>query len=128
MRKVILLSICCLIGIILTSCEKDHSYVYDFVLANETDMDLYVSWSIDGNSHFDTIPSSTIQGIQTVRQTLNSNSDLEFSVLNSLYTCNIVSSDSSQVWDVSDLTSYSVNNSDEPFFNLFFETYSFVIK
>jgi hypothetical protein len=128
MRKVILLSICCLIGIILTSCEKDQSYVYDFVLANETDMDLYVSWSIDGNSHFDTIPSSTIQGIQTVRQTLNSNSDLEFSVLNSLYTCNIVSSDSSQVWDVSDLTSYSVNNSNEPFFNLFFETYSFVIK
>ena len=128
MRKVIFLSIFLSIEILLTSCEKDQSYVYDFMLVNETDMDLYVSWSTGGNSHIDTIPSSTISGIQNVRHELNSNSDIEFNVLNSIYSCTVVSSDSSRVWDVSDLTEYSVSNSKEPLMGLFFETYTFVIQ
>lgn len=128
MRKVIILSIFLSIGILLTSCEKGQSYVYDFMLVNETDMDLYVSWSIGGNSYLDTIPSSTISGIPNVRHELNSNSDIEFNVLNSIYTCTVVSSDSSRVWDVSDLTEYSVSNSKEPLMGLFSETYTFVIQ
>jgi hypothetical protein len=128
MRKVILLSIFLLIGILVTSCKKDQSYVYDFVLVNETGKDLYVSWSIDGNSHLDTIPSSTISGIPNVSHGFNSNSDIEFNVLNSMYNCTIVSSDSSRVWDVSDLTEYSVFNSKEPLMGLFFEKYTFAIQ
>ena len=98
------------------------------MLVNETDMDLYVSWSIGGNSYLDTIPSSIISGIPNARHGLNSNSAIEYNVLNSLYSCTIASPDSSRVWDVSDLTEYSVSNSKEPLMGLFFDKYTFVIQ
>jgi hypothetical protein len=129
MKKVTLFTIFLTIGILFTSCEKNNSYTYEFLLVNETTMDLYVKWNIDGSLHFDTIPYSTDPSAQKhVRHQLNSSSEIKLDVLNGMYSCEVVSSDSSKIWNVSDLNSYSLNKSSEPFFNLFFETYSIEIR
>lgn len=91
-------------------------------------MDLFVSWNINGNTHLDTLPSSLNPGLQSVSQELNSNRKIEFDLLNNLYNCKVVSADSSRIWNVSDLTEYSKDQSSEPFFNLFFENYLKVLE
>jgi hypothetical protein len=91
-------------------------------------MDLFVTWNINGKAHLDTLHSSLNPGLQSVNQELNSNREIEFDLLNNLYTCKVVSADSSRIWDVSDLTEYSKDESSEPFFNLFFENYLKVLE
>lgn len=91
-------------------------------------MDLFVSWNINGNIHLDTLPSSLNPGKQRVSQELHSNRKIEFDLLNNLYNCKVVSADSSRIWDVSNLTEYSKDQSSEPFFNLFFENYLKVLE
>ena len=86
-------------------------------------MDLFVTWNINGMTHLDTLPSSLNSGLQSVSQELNSNREIEFDLLNNLYNCKVVSADSSRIWEISDLTDYKKDQSSEPFFNLFFETY-----
>jgi hypothetical protein len=129
MNKGTLSTIFLTIGILFTSCEKNKSYGYEFLLVNETTMDLYVKWNIDGSTHFDTIPFSTDPSAKKyVRHGLNSSSEINLDVLNGMYSCEVVSSDSSKTWNVSDLNAYSLNKSSEPFFNLVFETYSIEIQ
>jgi len=91
-------------------------------------MDLFVTWNINGKAHFDTLPSSINSGLQSVSQELNSNRKIEFDLLNNLYDCKVVSADSSRIWEVSDLTDYTKDQSSEPFFNLFFENYLKVLE
>jgi hypothetical protein len=129
MNKGTLFTIFLTIGILFTSCEKNNSYGYEFFLVNETTLDLYVKWNIDGSPHFDTIPYSADPSARKhVSHEFISSSEINLDVLNGMYTCEVVSSDSSKIWNVSDLNAYSLNKSSEPFFNLFFETYSIEIR
>jgi hypothetical protein len=119
-----------LLGLIflLSSCKKNDSHIYSFNLTNKTETDLFVTWNINGKAHLDTLHSSLNPGLQSVSQELNSNRKIEFDLLNNLYNCKVVSADSSRIWEVSDLTEYSKDESSEPFFNLFFENYLKVLE
>lgn len=128
MNKTPLVSIFLGLIFLLSSCKKNDSHIYSFNLTNKTETDLFVTWNINGKAHLDTLHSSLNPGLQSVSQELNSNRKIEFDLLNNLYNCKVVSADSSRIWEVSDLTEYSKDESSEPFFNLFFENYLKVLE
>ena len=116
MKKYIFLSILTILG--LTSCEKNKTYVYDFSLINYTTNEFYVNWEIQGVIHQDTLQGYTGNGISIVHHSINIKDEMDFDSFKSFYSCQVVSVDSTQSLDVSNLEEYYVRKSSEPFFNL----------
>lgn len=85
---------------------------------NFTSNEFYVTWEIQGVIHQDTLKGYTGNGLSTVHHTINLNDGMDFDSFKSFYSCQVVSSDSTQSLNVSNLEEYNVRKSSEPFFNL----------
>lgn len=116
MKNYFLLALVTILG--LTSCEKNKTYAYNFIVANYTTNEYFVTWEIQGVLHQDTLQAYTGNGKSSVIHSMNLKDGMDFDSFKSLYSCKIVSADSTQGLDISNLEDYSVQKSSEPFFNL----------
>ncbi len=112
----------------LISCENNDIYDYEFQIVNETNQTVYVRWSIDGVNYLDTILIPNSYPIASARRFINRDSKLSIGELNTIYSCIVYSTDSSHVWNLSDLTTYALTTSTDcmaPYNKLYGETYTY---
>ena len=102
-----------LAAVVLASCTKETVYVYDFIVVNETNKTINVTYEWRGQEISETIPPFNQAGISNSRHTVNTEIPMATSEVQSDYLCRAWSTDSSYQADLTDLSNYIYTTSSE---------------
>jgi hypothetical protein len=114
-------------ALIASACTKD-SYNYEFIVANQSNQEIYVKYTWQGQEIMDTAQAYNSTVIYNARHTFSPEQQMTMEQLQSMYSCKVWSADSSYVADLSDLGSYEHMLASEPIMGLVFHSYTFVIQ
>jgi hypothetical protein len=114
-------------ALISSACTKD-SYNYEFIVANQSNQEIYVKYTWQGQEIMDTAQAYNSTVIYNARHTFSPEQQMTMEQLQSMYSCKVWSADSSYVADLSDLGSYEHMLASEPIMGLVFHSYTFVIQ
>jgi len=114
-------------ALISSACTKD-SHNYEFIVANQSNQEIYVKYTWQGQEIMDTAQAYNSTVIYNARHTFSPEQQMTMEQLQSMYSCKVWSADSSYVADLSDLGSYEHMLASEPIMGLVFHSYTFVIQ
>ncbi len=114
-------------ALIASACTKD-SHNYEFIVANQSNQEIYVKYTWQGQEIMDTAQAYNSTVIYNARHTFSPEQQMTMEQLQSMYSCKVWSADSSYVADLSDLGSYEHMLASEPIMGLVFHSYTFVIQ
>jgi len=114
-------------ALIASPCTKD-SHNYEFIVANQSNQEIYVKYTWQGQEIMDTSQAYNSTVIYNARHTFSPEQQMTMEQLQSMYSCKVWSADSSYVADLSDLGSYEHMLASEPIMGLVFHSYTFVIQ
>ena len=114
-------------ALITSACTKD-SHNYEFIVANQSNQEIYVKYTWQGQEIMDTAQAYNSTVIYNARHTFSPEQQMTMEQLQSMYSCKVWSADSSYVADLSDLGSYEHMLASEPIMGLVFHSYTFVIQ
>jgi hypothetical protein len=110
-----------------SACTKD-IHNYEFILANQSNNDIYVEYTWQGQEIMDTAKAYNTTIVHNARHVFSPEDQMTMEQLQSMYSCKVWSADSSYVADLSDLSSYEYMLVSEPIMGLVFHSYTFVIE
>jgi ABC-type uncharacterized transport system YnjBCD substrate-binding protein len=110
-----------------SACTKD-IHNYEFILANQSNNDIYVAYTWQGQEIRDTAQAFNSTVVYNARHTFNAEQNYTKEQLQAMYSCKVWSADSSYVADLSDLDSYEYLLESEPIMGMVFHSYTFVIE
>jgi len=113
-------------ALIASACTKD-SHNYEFIVANQSNQEIYVKYTWQGQEIMDTAQAFNTR-VYNARHTFSPEQQMTMEQLQSMYSCKVWSADSSYVADLSDLGSYEHMLASEPIMGLVFHSYTFVIQ
>ena len=114
-------------ALIASACTKD-SHNYEFIVANQSNQEIYVKYTWQGQEIMDTAQAYNSTVIYNARHTFSPEQQMTMEQLQSMYSCKVWSADSSYVADLSDLGSYEHMLASEPIMGLVFHSYTFLIQ
>ena len=114
-------------ALIASACTKD-SHNYEFIVANQSNQEIYVKYTWQGQEIMDTAQAYNSTVIYNARHTFSPEQQMTMEQLQAMYSCTVWSADSSYVADLSDLGSYEHMLASEPIMGLVFHSYTFVIQ
>jgi hypothetical protein len=124
MNKILIVLVAALTA---SACTKD-IHNYEFILANQSNNDIYVEYTWQGQEIMDTAKAYNSTVIYNASHTFSPEQQMTMEQLQSMYSCKAWSADSSYGADLSDLSSYEYMLVSEPIMGLVFHSYTFVIE
>jgi hypothetical protein len=122
MNKILIVLVAALTA---SACTKD-IHNYEFILANQSNNDIYVEYTWQGQEIMDTAQAFNSTVVRNARHVFNAEQNFTNEQLQSMYSCKVWSADSSYVADLSDLGSYEYRS--ELDMGWTFHLYTFVIE
>ncbi len=122
MKKILIVLVAALTA---SACTKD-IHNYEFILANQSNNDIYVEYTWQGQEIMDTAQAFNSTVVRNARHVFNAEQNFTNEQLQSMYSCKVWSADSSYVADLSDLGSYEYRS--ELDMGWTFHLYTFVIE
>ena len=107
-----------------SACTKD-SHNYEFIVANQSNQEIYVKYTWQGQEIMDTAQAINTR-VYNARHTHSRDQYMTMEQLQSMYSCTVWSADSSYVADLYDLDSYEFSSGSD--MGMIFHLYTFVIQ
>ena len=112
-------------ALISSACTKD-SYNYEFIVANQSNQEIYVKYTWQGQEIMDTAKAYNSTIVHNARHVFSPEHQMTMEELQSMYSCKVWSADSSYVADLSDLGSYEFSSGSD--MGMIFHLYTFLIQ